>query len=134
ERKILQLEVERQALKKEKDPASQDRLGTLEKELASLKEKSAGLRSQWEKEKKEVNAVKNLKEQIEQIKLESEAAERRGDLEKAAELRYGRLILLQKEIEELQKKGTGQASVVNSLLRQEVTENDIAEVVSRWTG
>ena len=132
ERRILRLEVERQALKKEKDPASRQRLQQLEEELREFKSKSADLRSQWEREKKEVHAVNDIKEQIEKIKQESEAAERRGDLEKAAELRYGTLIGLQKDLESVLKKSDAPSKF--SLLRQEVTENDIAEVVSRWTG
>ncbi len=132
ERRILRLEVEKQALKKEKDSASQNRLGNLEKELDGLKKRSVQLRTQWEKEKKEVNAVKEVKEKLERIKLDSENAERRGDLEKAAELRYGQLPALQKELEELSKKETDPKKA--TLLRQEVTENDIAEVVARWTG
>lgn len=128
ERRILQLEVERQALRKETDTASRERLNHLETELSRLKEQSAGLKAQWEREKKEVNIVKDLKEKIERVRLESEAAERRGDLEKAAELRYGKLLALQKELEQAGKL------VHNALLRQEVTENDIAEVVAKWTG
>ncbi len=131
ERRILQLEVERQALKKEKDPASQDRLGQLEGELSELKDQSNRLKSQWEKEKSEVNAVKVLKEKIEKVRLESEAAERQGNLEKAAELRYGQLIALQKDLDEASKKAPTGSTV---LLRQEVSDNDIAEVVGRWTG
>lgn len=133
ERRVLQLEVERQALKKEKDPSSVARLEIIEKELGELKAKSSGLRAQWEREKKDLSQVKDLREKIERIRLESEDAERRGNLEKAAELRYGQLLSLQKELEVQQKKeATSQRS--NSLLRQEVTENDIAEVVARWTG
>lgn len=131
ERKILRLEVERQALKKEKDKASKERLIQLEKELSEFKANNLGLRAQWEREKKEVYALKVHKENLEKVRLESEAAERRGDLEKAAELRYGRLPSLQKEFDELVQKTT---KLDGSLLRQEVTENDIAEVVSRWTG
>ena len=131
ERKVLQLEIERQALKKERDARSQDRLKELEKDLSVLKEDSKVLRAQWEREKKEVNAVKDLKEKIEKVRLDSEAAERRGELEKAAELRYGTLIALQKQLDEATKNTKGSAP---GLLRQEVTENDIAEVVSKWTG
>lgn len=130
ERRILQLEVERQALRKESDPASKERLVHLEAELVKLKEQSAHLRSQWEREKKEVNAVKDLKEKIERVRLDSEAAERRGDLEKAAELRYGRLLALQKELDQ----ASSVKASATSLLRQEVTENDIAEIVAKWTG
>jgi ATP-dependent Clp protease ATP-binding subunit ClpB len=133
ERRILQLEVERQALKKEKDPASKERLSHLETELSDLKSRSNQLKSQWEKEKKGVNLVKDLKEQIEKVRLDSESAERRGDLERAAELRYGKLISLQKELDDLSTKEPTSVSSLN-LLRQEVNENDIADVVSRWTG
>lgn len=133
ERRILQLEVERQALKKETDVASRERLIQLEKEWAQLKSQSSELKAQWEKEKKEVHLVKELKEQIEKMRMESEAAERGGDLEKAAELRYGKLIALQKELDECLKK-EAHTKTQHKLLRQEVTENDIAEVVARWTG
>jgi ATP-dependent Clp protease ATP-binding subunit ClpB len=133
ERRILQLEVERQALKKEKDsdPASHSRLQVLETELGGLKEKATGLRAQWEREKREVHLVQDLKEQIEQVKRESEDAERKGNLEKAAELRYGKLMTLERDLEVAQKQAQQRTS---TLLRQEVTENDIAEVVAKWTG
>ncbi|OFZ80967.1 MAG: ATP-dependent chaperone ClpB [Bdellovibrionales bacterium RIFOXYD1_FULL_53_11] len=128
ERRILQLEVEKQALKKETDRASCERCGSVEKELSGLKEQGTTLRARWEREKQEVNAVKELKEKIEHLRLESEAAERRGDLEKAAELRYGSLPALQRELEHKREKPA------TTLLRQEVVENDIAEIVARWTG
>ncbi|HCM41138.1 MAG: ATP-dependent chaperone ClpB [Bdellovibrionales bacterium GWB1_52_6] len=136
ERRILRLEVERQALRKEPDSASQARLKDLEGELSVLKTRSSELRAQWEREKKEVNAVKDLKEKIERVRLDSEAAERKGDLEKAAELRYGALLNLQKELDEVSaKQGRFNATTPHvGLLRQEVTENDVAEVVARWTG
>ncbi len=135
ERRILRLEVERQALKKEKDPASQKRLTQLESELSSLKEQSAGLKAQWEKEKKSLHRVQDLKEALEKVRLESEAAERRGDLEKAAELRYGKLLSLQKELDQaVQDRAAQDGQSSSSLLKQEVTEDDIAEVVARWTG
>jgi ATP-dependent Clp protease ATP-binding subunit ClpB len=132
ERRILQLEVERQALKKEADSASRERLGALEAELTQLKGRSQELKAQWEREKKSVAAVQELKEKIERVRLDSEAAERKGDLERAAELRYGQLLSLQKQLDEkLAKEG---ARTGGSLLRREVTENDIAEVVAKWTG
>ena len=132
ERRILQLEVERQALKKESDPASKDRLGSLDGELSQLKTKSQELRAQWEREKQSVSAVQGLKEKIERVRLESEAAERKGDLERAAELRYGQLLTLQKELDEkVASEGSRKGA---TLLRREVTENDIAEVVAKWTG
>jgi len=133
ERREIQLEVERQALKKEPDAASQARMRTVEHELEGLREEEKKLKAIWEKEKIGVEKVKKLKEQIEQTKLASEAAERSGDLAKAAELKYGKLISLQKEFDTASKNAveTGGAP---TLLRQEVTEEDIAEVVSRWTG
>ena len=133
ERNILRLEVERQALIKEKDEASRERLKGLDAELAEFKGKSSELRARWENEKKEVGAVQELREQLERVRLESEAAERRGDLEKAAELRYGKLPALQKELDQAarrEKEGASQSK----LLKREVTESDIAEVVARWTG
>ncbi|MBU6155067.1 MAG: ATP-dependent chaperone ClpB [Bdellovibrionales bacterium] len=132
ERRLIQLEVERQALKKEPDPASQTRLSVVEKELSGLKEESVRLKSIWEEEKRVVDQVKSLKEQLEQVKLASEAAERRGELEKAAELRYGKLPALEKQFSELKASRTGAQETV--LLSQEVSEEDIAEVVSKKTG
>ncbi|MBC7387323.1 MAG: ATP-dependent chaperone ClpB [Cryobacterium sp.] len=132
ERRILQLEVEKQALKKEKDRASTERLSIIESELSVLKEKSSKLKARWETEKGEAGKVKNLKEQIEKVRLESELAERSGNLEKAAELRYGKLLGLQKEMD-AQSNGEGVVKE-NALLRNEVTEADIAEVVAKWTG
>jgi ATP-dependent Clp protease ATP-binding subunit ClpB len=133
ERKILRLEVEKQALKKEKDPASKERLDSIEKELGDLKEKNTGLKAQWEREKTSIHKVKELREKIDQVRADSESAERRGDLEKAAELRYGTLVALEKELKEVAKKES-EIKKSSSLLRQEVTENDIAEIVARWTG
>ena len=134
ERRLLQLEVERQALRKEKDAASQSRLGQLDVEISALKEDSQKLRTRWELEKKEVHAVQALQEQIERTRMDSEAAERRGDLEKAAELKYGKLLGLQKELDQLRHSQEAAEGTRAGLLRQEVTEQDIAEVVSRWTG
>src|SRR5690606_36153954 len=114
------------------DRASTERLAAIEADLSSLKEKSSSLKARWEVEKAEAGKVKSLKEQIERVRLESEAAERSGNLEKAAELRYGKLLALQKEMDaQDQEAGTKSAS---TLLRQEVTDGDIAEVVAKWTG
>ncbi|NDD90998.1 AAA family ATPase, partial [bacterium] len=132
ERKILRMEVERQALKKEQDTASKQRHQGLEAEIQQMKEKAAELRGRWEREKSEVEAVKRLKTDIEKVRIESEAAERVGDLEKAAELRYGKLLALQRELDE--KIASAPQGDSGRLLRQEVTEADIAEVVARWTG
>ena len=132
ERRILQLEVERQALKKEADPSSRQRLLALDAELSDLKGRSQELRAQWEREKTSVASIQELKEKMERMRLESEAAERKGDLERAAELRYGKLLTLQKELDEKLKGEDARKG--NTLLRREVTENDIAEVVAKWTG
>ena len=133
-RKIMQLEIEKQGLSKEDedDKGAKLRLAALEQELAELKEKSAGMRAQWENEKKEILEVKNLKEQIENIKLEIEDAERAYNLEKLAELKNGVLPSLQKQLEE--KKAKADALKDERLLQEEVTEDEIAEVISGWTG
>lgn len=133
ERRVLQLEIEKQALKKESDALSKERLAQIDSQLSGLKEKATALRTQWEHEKKDVNALKDLKEKIEKTKLEAESAERRGDLAKAAELKYGTLLSLNRELEQKSKEQTT-ASAKTKLLRQEVTEDDIAEIVSKWTG
>jgi ATP-dependent Clp protease ATP-binding subunit ClpB len=130
EREIMQREMERQALKKEKDPASKDRLKKLEKELASLKEKSAGLKAEWQKEKAVIDEQRKVKEELEQARTELERVQRRGELEKASELQYGRIPDLEKQLREIEEKI---AVSGNRLLREEVTEEDIAEVVSSWT-
>jgi ATP-dependent Clp protease ATP-binding subunit ClpB len=133
ERQIMQLEIEQNALKKEKDEASRERLKRLEKELANLKEKSKQLKAQWQNEKAAINAVSVVNSQIEQVKLELEQAQRKGDLNLAAQLQYGRLPELQKKLasteKALREKPSGQR-----LLHEEVTEEDIARVVASWTG
>jgi ATP-dependent Clp protease ATP-binding subunit ClpB len=129
ERKITTLEIERQALKKETDPRSKERLEKLDKELQELKDKASQMRAQWMKEKNEISEISKIKETIEQKRFEMEAAERRGDLEKAAEIKYGVLLNLQKQLEEKTKKAS-----LSGLVSQTVDENHIAEVVSRWTG
>jgi ATP-dependent Clp protease ATP-binding subunit ClpB len=131
ERRVLQLEVEKQALKKEPDPASKQRLEKVEVELSGLKEESQKWKAIWEKEKEGGQKIKTIKEQIERVRLECEQAERRGELEKAAELKYGRLIALNKELEAAQR-ATNESGT--SLISHEVTEENIADVVSRWTG
>ena len=133
ERKITQLEIEKQALKKEKDRDSSERLQKIEQELANLKEQIDGLRSQWKREKDLIDQINKLKERRDALKIEEQNAERRGDLEKVAEIRYGQLVEINKQMEksslelvELQKKG--------KMLKEEVDEEDVAQVVSRWTG
>lgn len=132
ERRIMQLEIEREALKKEKDPASRERLANLEKELANFKEKSKALKAQWQLEKSLIQELRQLKEKSEQIKHDIEAAERAANLEKAAELKYGTLVQIEKQIREKEKQLSEKKG--QQLLKEEVDEEDIAEVVSRWTG
>lgn len=131
-RKIMQLEIEKQALSKELDQASKVRLENIEKELAELKESNDSLRAQWENEKKEIIALKATKQEIEDVKLQIEEAERQYDLEKLAELKYGTLPQLEKKIEE--EKAKVEEINESKLLREEVNEEEIAEVVSKWTG
>ncbi len=131
-RRTMQLEIEREALKKEKDAASKERLSKIEKELADLKEKGNSLKSKWEEEKKQIAQVRDLRSEIENVKFEIEKAERNYDLNKAAELKYGRLIQLEKELEEL--RNAMDRDQTDRLLKEEVDEEDIARVVSRWTG
>jgi len=125
-RRQMQLEIEREALKKETDKASRDRLSKLEKELADLKTNSSSLRAQWQADQEALKHQREIREQIEQTKVDIEQAERAYDLNKAAELKYGKLTGLEKQLE------AGQSST--ALLKEEVDEEDIAQVVSRWTG
>src|SRR6266849_787537 len=132
-RRVMQLEIEREALKRETDQASRDRLEKLEKELAEIKEKRAALQAQWETEKEAVQKLRALREQIEQTKVDIEKAERQYDLNKAAELKYGKLTQLENQLRteetRLAEKQSGKRR-----LKEEVDEEDIAQVVSRWTG
>ncbi|PYK84083.1 MAG: ATP-dependent chaperone ClpB [Verrucomicrobia bacterium] len=130
EREIMQHEMERQALKKEKDPASKERLKKLEKELAELKEKSGALKAEWQKEKALIEEQRKWKEELDRLRTELERATRRGELAKASELQYGRIPELEKKLADAAAKEKGRKS---TLLREEVTEEDIAEIVSSWT-
>jgi ATP-dependent Clp protease ATP-binding subunit ClpB len=134
EREIMQHEMERQALKKEKDPASKERLKKLEKELAELKEKSSALKAEWQKEKALIDEQRKWKEKLDRLRTELERAQRRGELAKASEIQYGRIPELEKRVAQASGLRTGKtASGTHALLREEVTEEDIAEVVSSWT-
>ena len=133
-RKIMQLEIEKQALGKETDKASAARLATLEKELAALKEEDASMRAQWENEKKAISEVKGTKQQIEEVKHQMEEAERNYDLEKLAQLKYGTLPELEKKLEEEKQKAENVDGSEARLLKEEVNEEEIAEVISAWTG
>ena len=133
ERRIIQLEIERQALKKEKDNASRERLAKLEKELAELREKSSAMKAEWQKEKAALNKVKDLKEKIERTRFEAEKAARTGDLDKAAELRYGTLPALEKELQ-AEEARLADNKGAKRMLKEEVDAEDVAEIVSKWTG
>jgi ATP-dependent Clp protease ATP-binding subunit ClpB len=139
DRQILQLEIERTSLAKEKDSASKERLKRLDKELANLKEKSKALTAQWQNEKAAVNAVSLVQSQLEQAKIELEQAQRRGDLTKSAEIQYGKIPDLEKKLAAIESKaGVSPAQKDGrdarpTLLRQEVTDEDIAKVVAAWT-
>jgi ATP-dependent Clp protease ATP-binding subunit ClpB len=133
ERRLRQYEIEKQAVMKEKDDASKERLERLNKEIAELMEKRDVLRSQWLREKEAIKKISSIKEEIEKTRIEAEKAEREGDLNRAAELKYGKLLSLQKELEEENKKLSEQ-DIKNRLLKEEVDEEDIAEIVAKWTG
>jgi ATP-dependent Clp protease ATP-binding subunit ClpB len=129
-RRVMQLEIEREALRKETDPASKERLGKLDRELADRKEEEARLRAQWEQEKADISGSTSLKEQLEQVRLEYDAAVRAGDYAKASELQYARIPELEKR---LRDQETGEGRSTARMLKLEVDEEDIADVVSKWT-
>ncbi len=134
DRKILQLEMEKLSLQKETDAASRDRLEKLEKELADLKEEQSTLNAQWQAEKEKITKIQSLKEEIEAVNLEIQQAERDYDLNRAAELKYGKLTNLNRQLQEAEKLLAEAQTSGKSLLREEVTESDIAEIISKWTG
>jgi ATP-dependent Clp protease ATP-binding subunit ClpB len=133
ERRKTQLEIERQALSKETDKASLERLETLDAELAELKEKSVEMKLHWQKEREIIAAIQTAKERIEEVRVEEQNAERLGDLGKVAELRYGTLVGLEKELA-AQNEKLAELQAEKKFLKEEVDEEDIAEVVARWTG
>ncbi len=132
DRQIMQLEIERQALQKEKDKASQERLERLEQELANLRERAAELHTRWQTEKEAIATLRGIKEQIEQVQMEMERAERASDLEKVARLRYGTLPELERKRQEAERR-LQELQAQGALLKEEVDAEEIAEVVSRWT-
>ena len=136
DRRILQLEMEKLSLGRESDAASRDRLERLEKELAELREQQSSLNAQWQAEKGSIDALSAIKEEIEQVQLQVEQAKRNYDLNKAAELEYGTLATLHKQLaaKEAELSRGGGEGKEKSLLREEVTEDDIAEVIAKWTG
>jgi len=133
ERRIIQLEIEKQALKKEKDKSAKEKLESLNAELAELKEKSSVLKLHWQKEKDLIESINRLKEQIDNLKAEEQNAERRGELEKVAEIRYGQITSVQQQINELSGK-LAEIQAQDKMLKEEVDEEDVAMVVSKWTG
>jgi ATP-dependent Clp protease ATP-binding subunit ClpB len=134
ERRITQLEIERQALQKEKDKPSRERLQALERELAELREKSAGMKAQWQQEKETLGAVGKITQQIEQARIEAERVTRAGDLQKAAEITYGQIPQLERQMREAEQKLGSKQGGGARFLKEEVTAEDVAEIVSRWTG
>ncbi|MFQ5862674.1 MAG: ATP-dependent chaperone ClpB [Candidatus Brocadiales bacterium] len=132
-RKIMQLEIEREALKKEKDRASKERKARVEKQIADLKEEFNVLKAQWENEKGVIKAIQDLKAKIDQARVEEQAAQRQGDLGKVAEIRYGRIREYEEELKKRHEKLT-RIQKEKCLLKEEVDADDVAEVVSKWTG
>jgi len=133
ERRILQLEIERQALLKETDAHSRERLRQIEEQLASLREESAGLRAHWQNEKEAIGRIRHLKEQIEGLRAEEQRYERLGDLARVAEIRYAKLAATERELEQAQQR-LAELQKDRRMLKEEVDEQDIARVVSKWTG
>ena len=133
ERQMRQLEIEREALRKESDKASKERLATIEKQLAELGEKRTALRSRWDQEKEVIGRIRTLKSQLEEVRKDAERAERSADFAKAAELRYGKVVEIEKHLQEANGR-PAQLQGGQPLLKEEVGEEDIAEIVARWTG
>ncbi|EPY2526517.1 ATP-dependent chaperone ClpB [Listeria monocytogenes] len=133
-RKVMQLEIEEAALKEEKDPASERRLEILQRELADYKEEANQMKSKWESEKNEISKIREVREQIDHLRHELEEAENNYDLNKAAELRHGRIPAVEKELLELEAENREKTAQEDRILQEEVTENEIAEIVGRWTG
>src|SRR5439155_15448029 len=133
ERRIVQLEIERQALLKETDAHSVERRKQIEAELAKLREESSARKTRWQAEKEAIARIRKLKEQIEQLKAEEQKYERAGELAKVAEIRYGKIAAAEKELKQAQERF---ASVQKDapMLKEEVDEEDIAKLVSKWTG
>ncbi|MGA7615097.1 MAG: ATP-dependent chaperone ClpB [Thermoanaerobaculia bacterium] len=133
QRRLTQLQIEKQALSKEENPLSKERLAKIESEIGEIQEKIAGLKAQWESEKGVISQINELKRRIEQTRDDAQRAERDGDLNRAAELRYGTMPQLNRELEEASTR-LGEMQKSGGLLKEEVTDEDIAEIVSRWTG
>ncbi|MEG4483483.1 MULTISPECIES: ATP-dependent chaperone ClpB [unclassified Microcoleus] len=134
DRRILQLEMERLSLQKESNAASIERLERLEKDLANLKEQQSALNAQWQSEKGVIGSIQKIKEQIDKVNIEIQQAELKYDLNRAAELKYSKLTELQKQLQEAEAQLSATQTTGKTLLREEVTEGDIAEIISKWTG
>ncbi len=134
ERRALQLEIEKRALAKEKDKPSKERLATIEEELSTLKEEISGLKAQWQKEKELISRLQEIKEGLEETREAAERAQRDGDLERAAQLRYGQLVELERELEQASQQLKAHQVEYGTMLAEEVGEEDIARSVSKWTG
>jgi len=133
QRKLMQLQIEQQALKKERDPASKARVDEVKREIAELEEGSRAMRAQWQREKEILDQIRKAQPEVERLRREAEEAQRRGDLGRAAEISYGKIPELEKKIEDL-RKTLARAQEKTSYLREEVTDQDIAAIVSKWTG
>jgi ATP-dependent Clp protease ATP-binding subunit ClpB len=133
ERRLVQLEIERQALLKEKDKAARERLAAVEHEISEHRERSAGMKAQWQAEKEAITEIQDIKAELEDLRSEVDQATRTGDLQRAAELRYGRIPELERQLEAQQRR-LGEVQSKGSYLKEEVDAEDIAEIVSRWTG
>jgi ATP-dependent Clp protease ATP-binding subunit ClpB len=133
QRKLMQLQIEQQALKKERDPASKARLEDVKRAIAEVEESSSAMRAQWQREKEIIDELRKVQPEIEKLRNDAEQAQRRGDLGKAAEVTYGRIPELEKKLEE-QRKKLAKVQEKTSYLREEVTDQDIAAIVSKWTG
>lgn len=132
-RRIMQLEIEREALKKERDGGSKEKLNLIEKEISDLKEQLDGLKAHWQREKDYISGIRRVREEIDKLKMESEKAQRQGDLSKASEILYGKLPDLDKKLQDESKK-LAEIQKTRKMLKEEVDEEDIAEIVSKWTG
>ncbi|MGA7122258.1 MAG: ATP-dependent chaperone ClpB [Polyangiaceae bacterium] len=133
QRKLMQLQIEQQALKKERDPASKARVEDVKRQIAELEESSSGMRAQWQREKEVIEQIRKAQPEIERLRHEADEAQRRGDLGRVAEISYGKIPELEKRIEEL-RKTLAKVQEKTSYLREEVTDQDVAGIVSKWTG
>src|SRR6185312_115306 len=133
ERRSTSLEIERQALRRESDPNSKERLAVVEKELAEIREQAGALKARWKEEKQSIGRVQELKERIEKLKLEEQTEERRGNLQRVAEIRYGLLRQAETELAKVSAQHDG-AGPAGRMLKEEVDEEDVARIVSKWTG